>query len=517
MSVPLHHEIKAIARSLPAAYLSKEFLEALTSDRLLDSIARVSGNPINTGTGVLAAKLQSAVFVGGLQPTFTRVPGMPASEVAFSLNSTLKVEVQILIAADLTALVSTVHVELSDISLRVTAQDNLLIADNAVFTPTPSVSREPNAEALLQAQGIDVTEASRVEGHIAYGVVTSALASALSQRRTIPLASLFPALDFGSFLRLEPVDNGAKVAIIPSSGVLSAQAACKCASGPDLGMTPGDVTALPVPANPGVNDQIGSVTIGGPLPQNVDPLRDLGPRQSGTGELGVYLPASTQEEMTVEAMPAILIHASDNGFIGFDARATVGFKNVRMRLDAATAGMIVEMDMDLSIDAICNMDMGKGLRLPIGWALVTPAQGSHASLRLGFYPVVIGSEIRLRAVLHDIDTGQYVAIILGVGTALEILGVTAWIGFLIDVVLATVVSVNLPGALKKAIQKYMGTKEWRLIDASEALVIKNIKRPGVERHDVDGDTLLVSYGLSEGRRTALGGMERSGAPAGPRR
>jgi hypothetical protein len=72
--------------------------------------------------------------------------------------------------------------------------------------------------------------------------------------------------------------------------------------------------------------------------------------------------------------------------------------------------------------------------------------------------------VSLKATLKKADMGSYVAIVIGVGTALEILGVTAWIGFLIDVVLATILSLRLPIALKKALGQYLTNKEWKLME-----------------------------------------------------
>ena len=86
-------------------------------------------------------------------------------------------------------------------------------------------------------------------------------------------------------------------------------------------------------------------------------------------------------------------------------------------------------------------------------------------MQLGFYPSVDSSgTVRLKSTLKKADMGSYVAVVVGIGTALKFIGVTAWIAFLIDVVLATILSVGLPIALKKAISDYLGNKEWKLIE-----------------------------------------------------
>ena len=89
---------------------------------------------------------------------------------------------------------------------------------------------------------------------------------------------------------------------------------------------------------------------------------------------------------------------------------------------------------------------------------------------MGFYPAVDQSgTLKLKAILQDVDMGQYVAVILGIGTALKLIGVTAWIGFLIDVVLSAIVSYELPFALRDEVKKYLGQNEWPLLRFGQLL------------------------------------------------
>ena len=234
-------------------------------------------------------------------------------------------------------------------------------------------------------------------------------------------------------------------------------------------MSPSSNT-ITVPPNAQAGTNLGGVTLGGPIAEKIDPLRDLGIRRPGTGFAGVYLPNSVFSAFTVHVMPAIEITASDDSFIGFDATATIGFANPSASIDTANGGILVSIDFTPSITATCRMNIGCGISLPIGEAIIQPAPGSQASFQMGFYPTVDTSgTLKFTAVLRNIDVGTYVAIVVGVGTALEILGITAFIGFLVNTVLSAILSFEFPSALRDAIKKYLGQNEWTLLQLDEAL------------------------------------------------
>jgi hypothetical protein len=491
----IHTEIKGLAKDLPAAYLSTTFLRALILNSFLDSISRVKGTPIATGKQFLSAVLMNANFVGGLKPTIDTFANAMPEQIGMLLNAALDVEVVVVLRSDPSKKISTVTIKFDDIRINLSARQNRLLVDDAVYVPTTTVIREADADKTLHDEGIDPLEAARVEGHLAYGVIPSALGGSLGQQKEVSLAKVFPAFDFGSHISLYPIGSGEFVAIVPSADYRLNYTPCSCAPEPNLALKAGQAVITSIPADPHVNDEIGSVKIGGPIAENLDPLKDLGPRVEGFGRGGVYLPKTVQETMTTRVMPAILVDARDNGFIGFDARGTVGFSKGVLKLDATTAGLIVTIDLEISVSAVCDLDMGKGLRLPIGHAIIIPAHGSRAYVEIAFYPVVHGPEIALKAVLQKVETGSYVAIVLGIGTALEIIGVTAWIGFLIDVVLSGIVSNNLPSVLRGQIAEFMANAQWRLVNADpilNAINPQNVRH--VEAHDVDGDTLLASFG-----------------------
>lgn len=171
------------------------------------------------------------------------------------------------------------------------------------------------------------------------------------------------------------------------------------------------------------------------------------PGLKATAWWGVYLPRLFAEDMVPKVMPSIKITASDDSTIGYRAEANVGFSNFRLTLDIQGGGLLLDVDLDVSVSAYCDFEVFKGVRLPIGWAVIMPANGSQASLQVGFYPSIDTSgTVKLKSTLKKCDMGNYVAIVIGIGTALKFIGVTALIGFLIDVVLAAILSAALPQA-----------------------------------------------------------------------
>jgi hypothetical protein len=495
MATAIHTQLKQLAGPNPAAYLATDFIRKLTIDRLLASADKIKGIEIPVGQKVLSAALDNyVVFLDPTKvPILVKYPDATSDQIGLSLNSNLSVNVKIFIKGDKTKIISTVTVVVDYLMLLGSYSNNVIAFEGVDFHPTPTITRDPAASTNLAAAGIDPIEAARVEGLIAYSSINTAISETLGQRKEISLSKLFPAFDFGTAASLFPIQEGSFLGIVPKELTVVQQAACQCASGPDLG-TSASTNTITVPANPTVGTNLGSVTIGGPLPENIDPLRDLGRRFKGDGQAGVYLPRAAYSALTVKPMPAIELHASDNGFIGFDATATVAFSNFQVSLDATNGGIIVSIGMDISVEASCTLDMGCGIRAPIGYAIINQSPGSSANLTMGFYPVVDASgNLQLRSVLNSVNMGTYVAVILGIETALEIIGVTAWIGFLIDVVLSAIVSYELPSALTNELKKYLGSNEWALLSMGNLLQLMQFQGGVLAApFDVDGDTMLAS-------------------------
>lgn len=490
----IHDELELLSGALPAGYIRVFPLARVVLDRLLQNISLLKGKPIPAGNLQLEAALRDVNWAGPAGAVFAR-PGavaFPDKEVDILVNSSFDVIIDIFPAGEPTQVVSTVTMQISDARCHMRAAENLLILEGSNFDAKRNIQRTPDAADILQNAGIDPNEAAYIEGHIGYGVVSQAVAGILGQRREIRFADLFPVIDFGKNIKLAIIDNGGALGIIPTDAVsFHKTAACHCSDGPDFEVEHTTITNT-APANPGVNDEIGEISLGGPVADNKDPRTDFGPRPSNRdGMAGLYIPTDFAREMTVEVMPAVKITASDNGTIGYRAEATVGFSNFRIGFDLSGGGILLDIDLDVSVSAYCDFELFKGVRVPIGWAVINPQVGSKAHLQMGFYPSIDSSgTVKLKSTLKQVDMGKYVAVVIGIGTALKILGVTSWIGFLIDVVLSGILSNGLPVVLKKEISKYLGNKEWKLIDG---LPFSEKNRWWSAPYSVKANSLLVSF------------------------
>jgi hypothetical protein len=121
---------------------------------------------------------------------------------------------------------------------------------------------------------------------------------------------------------------------------------------------------------------------------------------------------------------------------------------------------------------------------------------------MGFYPALEDGAVKLKSILQKSDMGTYSVILGGISTVLEVIGVTAWLGFLIQVVLTVIIMINLPGALKDAISKYLANAEWVLFNFKNVLqLIDNGRSSPLETDfDVDTNSMLVSIDYSKGYR-----------------
>lgn len=489
----IHNELEALSGAIPAGYIRTFPLARVILERLIRNIDLLRGNSIPAGNLELEATLRDVQWAGakGALLAAPRAVTFPDKEVDILISSSFDVIIDISVAGDRTKIVSTVTMGISNARSHIRASENMLLIEGADFDIERNIQRTPDAVAVLKKAKIDPTEAAYVEGHVGYGVVSQAVANILGERREIKLSDIFPVIDFGKSIKLAIIDGGAALGIIPSDGVsIHSSSACHCNDGPDFEVERTTIKNIS-PPNPDVNAEVASISLGGPVADNKDPLVDFGRRPIGDGMAGLYIPREFARSMTVEVMPAVKIVATDNGVIGYRAEATVGFNNFDVSFDLQGGGILLDIDLDVSVSAYCDFELFKGLRLPIGWAVISPQVGSTAHLQIGFYPSIDNSgTVKLKSTLKQVDMGNYVAIVIGIGTALKFMGVTAWIGFLVDVVLAAILSNGLPFVLKREISKYIGSKEWKLI---EGLPLSAIDQFWSAPYSVKADSILASF------------------------
>lgn len=487
--------------------MSKDLFGHFTLDKLIDTGNRMKGIEIVAGNGQLSTSLRDIVWDSPNPSTSLvppRDPKFPDLEIDLLISSSFDVVFDIFITRTEDEKkqnkpiikISEAILTFDDVRTKMRAKDNTIIFEGSEFKVERKINRLVDADNLLIANGIDLIEASRVEGHLGYGVISQAVSASISQRHEISLTMVFPFINFGKSIKLAILQNGRFLGIIPTDTVtLNSTACCRCSNGTELSLSDTDLSTIdrkPTDVKP--NDELGKVIIGGPIAENKNPLTDFGVRPPlRDGEIGTYIPLAFSEKMIVEPMPSITFTAQDDsGVIGYNADATVAFKNQKVTFDLTGGGILLDIDLKINVSAYCDFEIFKGVRLPIGWAVIKPAQTKQASIQMGFYPSVDQSgTLKLKGTLNKSDMGEYVAVVIGVGTALKFFGVTSWLGFLIDVVLSGILSRGLPIALKKEISKYMSNKEWKLVDGLPVLVHKKQMFPTAP-FDVDTNSLLAS-------------------------
>lgn len=496
----IHQELKNLSNDNPAGYISKDFFSHFTLNKLIDTGNRMKGIEIVSGNGQLSSSLRDIIWKSP-NPSTSLVPSrtsaFPNVEVDLLISPSFEVVFDIFITRTEKTIpvikISEVILTFNDVRTKMRAENNTIIFEGSDFNVKRKINRLPDADNLLIANGIDPIEASYVEGHLGYGVISQAVSASISKRHEISLASVFPFLNFGKSIKLIILQNGDFLGILPTETVtLNSSACCHCSDGNELTLSDTDLTTInrqPTDVKP--NDELGKVTIGGPIAENKNPLTDFGQRPLGDGEVGTYIPLSFSAKMIGEPMPSITIPAQDDsGVIGYNARATVAFKDQKVTYDLHGGGILLDINLDINVSAYCDFEVFKGLRLPIGWAVIMPTK--PGSIQMGFYPSVDQSgTLKLKGTLKKSDMGEYVAVVIGIGTALKIIGVTAWIGFLIDIVLSGILSRGLPITLKKEISKYMANREWKLIDGLPLLDHTKQMYPRAP-FDIDSDSLLAS-------------------------
>ncbi|BEV05030.1 hypothetical protein [Chryseobacterium gambrini] len=488
-------ELQDLSINNPAGYISKDLFSHFTLNKLIDVGNRMKGIEIVAGNGQLSTSLRNIIW-SSPRPSTSLVPSrssaFPDITVDLLISPSFEVVFDIFIKNNPAAKISEVILKFDNVRAKMRAENNTIIFEGSDFDFQRNIIRLPDAEILLTNNNIDPLEASHVEGHLGYGVVSQAVSASISKRHEISLETVFPFLNFGKSIKLAILQSGKFLGIIPTETVtLNSSASCKCSDGNELLLSNTDLTKINIPSDVTPNDNLGEVIIGGPVAENKNPLTDFGQRLKGDGEIGTYIPLSFAEKMVGDPMPSITFPAQDDsGVIGYNARATVAFKDPKITFDLIGGGILLDVDLDINISAYCDFEIFKGLRLPIGWAVIIPTK--KGSIQMGFYPSVDQSgTLKLKGTLNKSDMGKYAAVVIGVGTALKMLGVTSWLGFLIDVVLSGILSHGLPIKLKKEISKYMANREWKLIDGLPVLDLTKKIFPRAP-FDVDTNSLLAS-------------------------
>ncbi len=464
--LPVHQELQSGGGPTVAAYVDLDILTPFIFSRIKNAVTLLSGKAIASGsqTGGLSAILQSADFTPVNPPT-AAAPWVPPSgvpsgpgKITLSINGDFAIKLTIVPTNHPDQVISDVQLTLTGIETVVSASADFLSLDDFDFTTTSTITRIDDG-TILHEHSIDPVEANRVEGLLGYGVVPSAAKAIFRGTPGIKLSDLYPSVHFEGAVNLAPLSTRNAIGIFPSKISLLQNTVCACAHNGSVKTQPGHVAESG--GAPTVGSSVGTVQIGGPI---ADPNIPLGSRRDGAGPVGLYVPEPVYRQMaTATVMPGIVITAKDDGFIGWDARASVGFTNLGVDLDRAKGGILVNIGLDIGITAEATIDIGCGLRGFLGAAIINPR--GQSNIQIGLYPALSANgNVMLATALNSVSISDFDVIVIGIGELISLVGgLSWWVGFLIDVILAQIIRVGLPYALRNAIVSAMSQYSWNLI------------------------------------------------------
>lgn len=508
----IHEELKALSPEEPAAYIHPSVLGQYTLARLLRTIDTFSDKVIPTEhqhLGIRFVELKWLPSVPSLEvrKAYSEEFEFSSDGVELHVTSDLTATVQIFLTEPGTTfesvypgdekLISTIDVSIRNMRIPLSANGNEIVMLPPRFKYSREVQRVEEAESRLEVAGIDEWEASHMEGHIIYGVVSQVIANSLSSSVRVPLDRLFPTVDFGEAIKLV-VLTGGELGILPSNRVIvRSSAICHCQLGPDYELTGGSVQVEPNIdiENIGPGTSLANAVSGGLVTDGLDPRVDFGPRAPGAGPTaGLYIPAKFATEHMAKTLPSITVKMRDDkSIIGYNTSVTVAFPDLEVRFDEQNGGIIIAMGIDIHGTAYCDYEVFKGVRLPIGRADLIHDQPGR--LEIGLYPAIDGDGVKLRSTLIKNDMGRMRVVVVGPGEALKLLGAAAWIAFLVDFLLEALLSYAIPKELRKRVRKYIGEREWDLIDFEDIFDSTQADyyiRTGAT-YSVDEDSLMASF------------------------
>jgi hypothetical protein len=449
----VHSEIKAIARDKAAVFIATALLRSFLERGLLLSLRNYLKRPI-------------ASPVGALSVTLTQCSYNPAN-AQYSLTSPSPNNLQIVLGTSFTALftihptadpaapLSQVSVTVSSVAADIRISASALLMSSSDQKLTTILTPDPNRDATIKKLNLDPTEVTRVEGLLLYGVIPKVVSSSFSNGEPVNFKEVFPTLRFSGPVDTHIIIDG--IAIVPGAGVgLDDTPVCKCSVHlPDFG-----TTINKSPAN-------GAAEVDFKIPPLPKP-GDLGRRtDKKTGFAAVYLPQKYYTQMVASPRPAITQPFGNNGFIGWDGGYTIGFGLPAVTIDPPSLSILVKLELLISVDVQVTMDIPCVGRRPIGVAVARNTSGtSTVSIRYYFVTDAAG-KLQIKPHVEDISIYPFTVFVVTFSAWLSYFGpVAAFVGFVIDVILAAVIAHNIPIELRHAIEEQAGSGAWPLVDLS---------------------------------------------------
>lgn len=501
----IYSEIAARAGTNPAAYLSSQLFTNAMTERLLSVASTFQGKTIPVGPGVLSAIFDGFGANWKPQAVLQDDAALPGA-VDIRILLPLVVGVEIVLSKSPKTVITTISLQAENICARLTASNNSITVSNVRFDQPPktTIVRDGNALANLKAAGIDPTDAARIEGYIVYAAIPQTVAIAISPDITIDLASIFPAINFGTSIRLFTLDGGRALGIFPADDATSGNMPCTCGYEVNRRTQPTQITRVN-PANPTIGQPALQVNLGGPVPDGKDPLKDFGPRRAGksndpSGLAGIYIPKPIAIELAPISIPPFNVTVQSDALIGYTANGHVAVKSAPLHFDAIEGAFIVKVYFAINerlYDGLGTVDCNpmKGVRAPVGAFVFTNSGLIAPSITLGFYPAIDSNGgLVLQNQIISSDLGTYIIMVMSFTDVMALFGgLNGFISFIADTILGQLVGRDLPGRIEETVGAVLQGLHWTLIQTL-AILDEDIMGDIVARFQVGnggGESMLV--------------------------
>jgi len=501
----VHQDLCSGFKEKNAIFLGDKTISHLCLDALRKDLEYTSGATIEVtkkpyGVSLKSVSTSSGRPVGEVEATLTH----DSDGILLRVYGGLVLEVDLGIvdaASNLSDVFASVKMIVKDISFLVEATSNKVICtpNHAEFIPTLTRVSDKELEAILVKHQLDRDDVARVEGLVAYSAIQTLITSSLNKGHEISLSKLFPGIKLKGLIDAEVLgptnQSNSTLCIFPHDGFGSTpDLSCECS---DIGDGMGDLDPGTISDNrdTGTTDPAGSITIGLPRVPNPSDV-ELGRRDQGVGDVGIYFPQSEIQSFGSDAYPGVVVKARDNGFIGWRATASAAFSKSSVRLDDRRGAIVVELVFEVEVSGKVHVDLGKLGKQTI--CNFDADQKRDSKLVVAFIPVIARGQVSLKPVIELLKCGNFdVEVNIGKLTGTPFGTKGAVIGFIVDEILSHNITMKLPRKIRKEIRKYMAKNAFRLIDADEwvDLIPQNnprVQLPLYALHSSIEDTLLVS-------------------------
>jgi len=479
----LHTDVKAIAGNQPALVFSLKALRGFLLNNFKDSVERLQ----NTSVPVEGYSNIEAKFSGlstnpqSFNLALSDAGGQIKAEITPGFQATIAIHVANAPQKEF----STIGIDVSDLAVRLSVAAPNLILGGPDFDVTGSIVPSATRAAALNDPGITEEDVERIEGAMAYVMPRRVVASALSTIRSIDLAKHFTAFELRGTWALH-VDAGGLV-IIPADGiVIREDTGCPLKdSVPDISTQSGTRTDIS-------ETQYSWPVVTGGIPPVV--VRIASDRKDGFASL--YAPRSVWDTKFSKTMPAIVYRENDNGFIGYELTFTASLRYVRLRIDPARFGIVIDLDFLANGSVFLTVDVPCVGRSDLAYARFSCAPSS-LSILLSFVLSPTGKLV-LESQVDRLSIGGVDATVSGFSRWLALAGgKAAVIGFIIDYVLKRVIEHNVPIKMRHAIKQEVNSKNFQLLDLEQLAAFTSYQMFNEVTFSGNVDSVLVGL-MSDG-------------------